>query len=133
VFAPVLLVMVLYAGAVILGLFALIIGAVFAFVVFSFCIQAAVIEQQQGTQALSRSWQLVMASFWRVLGVTVAANLIVGGLSALVGAPFLSAADSSDSAVYQLIGQTLGGVLFAPPAALITTLLYFDQRRKTGT
>jgi len=50
-----------------------------------------------------------------------------------VGAPFLGAADSSGSAVYQLIGTTVGGVLFAPPAALIITLLYFDQRLKTGT
>ena len=33
----------------------------------------------------------------------------------------LGAADSTDSAVYQLIGTTLGGVLFAPPAALTVT------------
>jgi hypothetical protein len=133
VFAPVLLVMILYAGAIVLGFFALIIGAVFAFVVFSFCIQAAVIEEHRGADALRRSWRLVMASFWRVLLVTIAVNLIVGALSALVGAPFLSAADSTGSAVYQLVGATLGGVLFTPPAVLVTTLLYFDQRRRADT
>jgi hypothetical protein len=68
-----------------------------------------------------------------VTGVTIAANFLVGALSALVGAPFLAIADSTDSAVYQLVGQTLGGVLFAPPAALMITLLYFDQRQRTGT
>jgi hypothetical protein len=133
VFAPLLVVMLLYAGTVILGAFVLIIGALVAFVFFGFCIQAAVIEEKRGTDALRRSWQLVRPFWLRVTGVTLAANLLVGALSALVGAPFLTAANSSDSAVYQLVGQTLGGVLFAPPAALMITLLYFDQRRRTGT
>lgn len=133
VFAPLLLVMLLYAGAVFLGFFALIIGALVAFVFFGFCIQAAVVEGLRGTAALRRSWQLVRPTWLRVTGVTIAANFLVGALSALVGAPFLAVADSTDSAVYQLVGQTLGGVLFAPPAALIITLLYFDQRQRTGT
>jgi hypothetical protein len=133
VFAPLLVVMLLYAGAVFLGFFALIIGALVAFVFFGFCIQAAVVEDLRGTEALRRSWQLVRPTWLRVTGVTIAANFLVGALSALVGAPFLAVADSTDSAVYQLVGQTLGGVLFAPPAALIITLLYFDQRQRTGT
>ena len=132
IFAPLLLVMILYAATVILGAFALIVGAIFAFVVFVFCIQAAVVEGKRGSDALRRSWELVMGSWWRVFGVTLAANFLVGALSALIAAPFLGAADSTDSAVFQLIGQTIGGVLFAPPAALITTLLYFDQRLKKG-
>lgn len=133
VFAPLLVVMLLYAGTVILGAFVLIVGALVAFVAFGFCIQAAVVEDQRGADALRRSWQLFRPDWLRVAGVTFAANLLVGALSALVGAPFLTLADSSDSAVYQLVGQTLGGVLFAPPAALMITLLYFDQRRRTGT
>jgi hypothetical protein len=59
--------------------------------------------------------------------------VLVNVLTSLVAAPFLAAADSSGSAIYQLAGQTIGGVLFAPPAALIITLLYFDQRLRTGT
>jgi hypothetical protein len=133
VFAPLLLVMLLYAGAVVLGAFALLIGAVVAFVFFGFCIQAAVVEGKRGSQALRRSWQLVRPGWLRVTGVTLLSNLLVGLLSAIVGAPFLGAADSSGSAVYQLVGTTVGGVLFAPPAALIITLLYFDQRTRTGT
>jgi hypothetical protein len=133
VFAPLLVVMLLYAGAVILGAFALIIGAIVAFVFFGFCIQTAVVESKRGTDALRRSWQLVRPGWVRVAGVTILANLLVGLLSAVVGAPFLGAADSSGSAVYQLVGTTLGGVLFAPPAALIITLLYFDQRVRTAT
>jgi hypothetical protein len=132
VFAPLLVVMLLYAGAVILGVFALIIGALVAFIVFGFCIQAVVVDGRRGTQALGRSWELVRPTPWRVAGVMIVAQLLVGVLSALVGAPFLAAADASGSAIYQLAGTTIGGVLFAPPAALIVTLLYFDQRLKTG-
>jgi hypothetical protein len=133
VFAPLLVVMLLYAGAVVLGAFALIVGAVVAFVFFGFCIQAAVVEGKRGPEALRRSWQLVRPAWLRVTGVTLLANLLVGLLSAVVGAPFLGAADSSGSAAYQLVGTTVGGVLFAPPAALIITLLYFDQRTRTGS
>jgi hypothetical protein len=133
IFAPLLVVMLLYAGTVILGAFVFLIGALIAFIFFGFCIQAAVVENLRGTAALRRSWQLATASWLRVIGITLAANFIVSALSALVAAPFLRVADSSDDALYQLIGQTLGGVLFAPPAALIITLLYFDQRRRTGT
>ena len=133
VFAPLVLVMLLYAAAVFVGLLALIIGAIYALVVLSFCIQAAVIDERRGVDALRRSWDLVRGSFWRVLAITLVANLLVGALSAVVGAPFVAAADATGKVVYQLVGQILGGVLFAPPAALITTLLYFDQRRRKGT
>ena len=50
--------------------------------------------------------------------------------SALVGLPFLAAAESTGSAAFQLAGTILGGVLFAAPAALITTLLYYDLRAR---
>jgi len=133
VFAPLLVVMLLYAAAVILGAFAFLIGALVALVFFSFCIQTAVVEDRRGTDALRRSWQLVRPDWLRVTGVSLLANLLVGLLSAVVAAPFLGAADSSGSAVYQLVGTTLGGVLFAAPAALIITLLYFDQRVRTST
>jgi hypothetical protein len=133
VFAPLLIVILLYVGAIFLGLFALIVGAVVAFVVFGLCIQTAVVEGMRGPEALRRSWQLVRPNWLRVAWVTILTNVLVNVLTALVGAPFLGAADSSGSAIYQLAGQTVAGVLFAPPAALIITLLYFDQRTRTGS
>jgi hypothetical protein len=132
VFAPLLLVMVLYAAGVAVGLLLLIVPGIYLLVRWSFCIQAVVVDGRRVLDALRRSAELVDGSWWRVFGVTLAANFLVGALSAVVGAPFLAAADSSGSAVYRLIGQTIGGVLFAPPAALITTLLYFDQRLRRG-
>jgi hypothetical protein len=132
VFAPLLLVMVLFAAGVTLGLLALIIPGIYVLVRWSLCIQAAFIEGKRGTEALRRSWDLVEGSWWRVFAITLAANFLVGALSALVSAPLLGAADSTGDAVYQLIGQIVGAVLFVPPAALITTLLYFDLVSRRG-
>lgn len=131
-FAPLLLVIVMFAAAVTLGLLALIIPGIYLLVRLSLCIQAVIVEGERGADALRRSWDLVKGSWLRVAGITLAANFIVGGLSALVSAPLLAAADTSGDAVFQLIGQIIGGVLFVPPAALITTLLYFDLVSRRG-
>jgi hypothetical protein len=132
VFAPLLLVIVLYALGVLLGLLALVIPGIYVLIRWSLCIQAAVIEGERGPDALRRSWALVQGSWWRVFAITIVANFLVGALSALVSAPLLAIADSSGEAVYQLIGQIIGGVLFVPPAALITTLLFFDLKARKG-
>lgn len=132
VFAPLLIVIVLYGAGVVLGLFALVLPGIYLAIRWIFSIQAVVIDQSRGTDALRRSSELVKGTWWRVAVITLAANLLVGGLSAVVGAPFLAAATATDQAVFQLVGQTVGGVLFAPAAALITTLLYFDQRLRKG-
>lgn len=128
VFAPLLLVMLMYAAGVTLGMLALIVPGVYLLVRLSFSIQAVVVDKRRGVEALQRSSDLVQGKWLRVCGITLAANLLVGGLSAVVGAPLIAVAASTDTAVYGLIGQMLGGVLFAPAGALITTLLYFDQR-----
>jgi hypothetical protein len=133
VFAPLLLVMVLYAAGVTLGLLALVIPAVYLLVRWSFVIQATVVEGKRGPESFRRSGELVAGTWWRVFGITLAANFLIIGLSAVFTLPFLAAAESSDKAVFELIGRTLGAVLFAAPAALIATLLYFDVRLRKGT
>jgi hypothetical protein len=132
VFGPLLVVLLLYVLSVLAGLFAALIGALAAAVYFGFAMQAAVVEGRRGADALRHSFEVVRGSWWRVLGVTLLAQFLTGALTSLAAAPFLAAAESTGDAVYQLVGQTVGGVLFAPPAALITTLLYFDQRARKG-
>jgi hypothetical protein len=132
VFAPLLAVMLMYAAGVVVGFFAVIIPGIYLLVRWSFVIQATVVDGKRGYDALKRSSELVDKSWLRVLGVTLAANLLVGGLSAIIGLPFLAAASSTNNAAFQLVGTIIGGVLFAAPAAIITTLLYFDQRVRKG-
>jgi hypothetical protein len=132
VFAPVLAVIVMYVLGVAVGFLALIAPGVYLLVRWVFAIQATVIDGKRGIESLNRSGDLVQGSWWRVAGITLASNFLLSGLSALVGAPFLAAAQSTHSAAFELAGQIVGGVLFAAPAALITTLLYFDQRARKG-
>ena len=133
IFAPLLGVLALYALSVLGGFFLLLVGAVFFAIYFGFAMQSAVVEDCRGRAALLRSGEIVRGSWWRVFGVTLLAYLLTNALVALVAAPFLGAADSTGKALYQLIGQTVGGVLFVPPYVLIVTLLYFDQRTRKGT
>jgi hypothetical protein len=52
----------------------------------------------------------------------------------VVGTPFTAAADSSDRALWALIGQIVAGTLTQPFAALYSTLLWYDLRaRKRAT
>ena len=132
VFAPLLVAVLIYAGAVALGLLALILPGIYLLVRGWFVIQATVVEGRRGPEAFRHSWDLVAGSWWRVFGIVLVANLLVGGMSALISQPFLSAAESTDSAVFQLVGSLLGALLFAAPAALISTLLYFDVRARKG-
>ena len=132
VFAPVVIVAVLYIAGVLAGLLALIVPGIYIAVRWIFWVQAVVVEKRRGPDALRLSGEVVQGAWWRVAGITLAANFVVGGLTSIVGAPFLGLANSTDHAVFQLVGQTLGGVLFAPAAALIITLLFFDQRLRKG-
>jgi hypothetical protein len=50
--------------------------------------QIAVLERAGPARALARSWRLVRHSFWRVVGITLLAQLIVGIASAILQVPF---------------------------------------------
>jgi membrane-anchored glycerophosphoryl diester phosphodiesterase (GDPDase) len=132
VFAPLLAVTVMYAVGVAAGLFLLIVPGVYLFVRWVFFVPATVVDGRRGFEALERSAEAVSGSWFRVLLVTLALNILAGGASGLVASPFLAAADSTGDAVYQLIGTMFGGVLFAAPFALIMTLFYFDRRARKG-
>ena len=128
VFRDLLVVMLLVALAFICGLVVFIVGAIVVAVFLAFSMQAAVVEKSRGADALRRSFELVRGSWLRVFAFALVAYLVTNGAAALVALPFASAAESTGDAVYQLGGTILGTVLFAPPLALIMSLLYFDRR-----
>jgi hypothetical protein len=107
--------------------------------------QVVVLERTGPVRALGRSWRLVRHSFWRVFGITLLAQLIVGIASAILQLPFtipasLMAAHSGDSlhppiaavvigTVGTIASRTLTGALLAG----VFVLLYVDLRmRKEG-
>jgi hypothetical protein len=63
----------------------------------------------------------------------VLVNLAAVLVAVLVGSPFTAAANSSDRALWALIGQIVAGTLTQPFAALYSTLLYYDLRARQRT
>jgi hypothetical protein len=107
--------------------------------------QVVVLERAGPVRALRRSWRLVRHSFWRVFGITLLAQLIVGIASVILQLPFtipagVIAAHSGDSlhppiaavvigTVGTIVSRTLTGALLAG----VSVLLYVDLRmRKEG-
>lgn len=93
---------------------------------------------------LKRSWGLTRGQFWRILGISLLAQLIVGFIAGMIVVPamiiaagvlFATMQDSTADAampVWYLIVMQLVGVLAtaitAPFSSSVTGLLYVDQR-----
>ena len=131
-FSPIFFAVVLAAAGILLGLL-LILPGIFLFVRWYFVPQAVVVEGARGAAALRGSGRLVQGSWWRTLALIVLVNLAAVLVAVLVGSPFTAAANSSDRALWALIGQIVAGTLTQPFAALFSTLLYFDLRERQRT
>jgi hypothetical protein len=133
VFPRLLVVMVLYAAALVAGLVAFIVPGLYFGIKLLFGIQTVVLEGQRDVAALRRSWQLSDGSFWRTLGVYVLVVVGAGVGSAVIGLPLAGAASGADSAFLGLLGAMLSQVVVAPFVAIATTLLYFDLVERHDT
>ncbi len=101
-----------------------------------------VLEGAGPLRALRRSWALSTGSqFWRLLGITVLANILVGIISSVLGTPlqllvgFIAAFVVQSEAQLVLVtvfaqhlSQFLVGLIVTPFSAGVTALLYLDQR-----
>ncbi len=83
---------------------------------------ALVIEDKRGTNALSRSWNLVRGRAWPVFGVIVVAALITGVVNAIITAPF-----GHNWFVRGLLAG-IASTVTTPYTALVGVLLYLDLR-----
>jgi len=104
--------------------------------------QIAVLERAGPARALARSWRLVRHSFWKVFGITLLAELIVGIASAILQVPFsIPAALITSHAgnplhppilaviigtVGTIVSRTVTGALLAG----VLVLLYVDLRMR---
>lgn len=144
-------VLVAVSGATIPGVILALVGGIggVVFTVFlvtrwAFTAPALLLEEQGVFAAMRRSFRLVHGSFWRVLGITLLAQLLVGVGSAVIQMPFalVSTLFQDPDRMYadfwanlgqlsvQGIGQVLAGAVFYPFAAAVTTLLYIDVRMR---
>jgi hypothetical protein len=115
----------LLAGLIIfVGFLLLVIPGIIFAVFLSVAIPALVVENRRGTEALSRSWNLVKGSFWHVLGTFVVAALITGVIGGLIGAI------GGDNFFLSWIFTAIGQILTTPFTALVTVILYLDLRAR---
>jgi hypothetical protein len=128
VFTPLLLAVVMAGVGIAAGFLALIVPGVFLAIRWYFVPQAVVVEGRRGSEALSRSWELVRGSSWRVFGIVVMVSLAIGAATAAIQLPLVEVARAADSALPDLIGLILAQTLAVPAGAVVAALLYFDLR-----
>ena len=128
-FTPLFLAVVLAALGIAVGLL-LIIPGVYLFVRWYFVPQAVVLEDARSVGALRSSGRLLEGAWWRTFALIILVNVLALLAALVIGAPFSAAAESSDRAVWALIGQMLAGAITQPFGALYSTFLYFDLRER---
>ena len=125
-FAPIFFAVVLAGIGIALGLLLLVLPGIYVAVRWYFVPQTVVIEESRGTAALARSGELVSGFWWRTFGLIVMANLAAILPAVVLIAPFGELAESSDRAVWSLVGTIATETITAPFVALFSTLLYYD-------
>jgi hypothetical protein len=125
-FTPLFAAVVLAAAGIALGFVALIVPGVYLAVRWYFVPQAVVIEGMRGTQALSRSGLVVTGFWWRTFGLVLLANVAIAIPGFVLLTPFTAIAESSDRAVWALVGSAITTAITTPFVALYSTLLYYD-------
>jgi hypothetical protein len=125
-FTPLFAAVVLAAAGIALGLLALIVPGVYLAVRWYFVPQTVVIEGARGQQALSRSGLVVTGLWWRTFALVLLANLAIAIPAFILLTPFTAIAESTDRAVWALIGSAVTTSVTTPFVAVYSTLLYYD-------
>jgi TRAP-type C4-dicarboxylate transport system permease large subunit len=88
-------------------------------------IQALVVEDKRGTDAMRRSWDLVGGHWWHAAFTLLVAALITGVVNAVITAPF-----SAGAWLLQGIAAAVATTVTLPYGALVGVLLYLDLRAR---
>jgi hypothetical protein len=131
-FTPLFGAVALAVAGIVLGFLALIVPGIYLTVRWYFVPQTVVIEGARGPVALSRSRLLVEGFCWRTLGLVVLANLATTIFGLFVTSPFTAIAESTDRAVWALVGSAVTTSIAAPFVAIYSTLLYYDLLARRG-
>ncbi|MFF0147124.1 hypothetical protein ATK36_2301 [Amycolatopsis sulphurea] len=131
--------------AILFGVLAVILPVI-PYVFWSLAGAALVLERGTIRQAFARSVKLVTGSFWRVFGVLLLAAIIGWLITMIIGIPFSVGSGalsgmfdpqnaslpqvSTGGLVLQSVGAVIASTLVTPFTALVTVLLYIDQRMR---
>ena len=124
-----------------LGLVAYVCFAVWVMTRTTLAPAALVLERQKVVAGLKRGWALSRGSFWRIFGIVLLTNIIVGFVAGLVSFPaslvamLVSPTDlfSPASLAIQGVATIIASVVTTPFYAAVVALLYIDLRiRREG-
>ena len=124
-FGSVLLVALLVGIVVAVGFLLLVIPGLIFLVFLSVSEPALIVENRRGTEAMSRSWNLVRGHFWHALVVILVAAIITGVIQGILSAI------GGDNWFVAWIFTAIAQIITAPFTALVTVLLYLDLRART--
>ncbi len=122
---PILVVSILVGLATLLGLIMLVIPGIYIGVRLAVSIQALVVEDKRGTEAMRRSWDLVGGHWWHAALTMLVAGLITGVVNAVITAPF-----GAGAWLVQGIAAAVATTVTLPYGALVGVLLYLDLRAR---
>jgi membrane-anchored glycerophosphoryl diester phosphodiesterase (GDPDase) len=103
---------------------------------------ALVLENLSALDAMRRSWRLVRGDTWRVFGIVLLTQILIGVVSGVVSLPFSlggmaltafggdSPAVTGGAAILIAIGETVTAMLTYPFTAGVYGLLYADRRMR---
>ncbi|WP_239071401.1 hypothetical protein, partial [Amycolatopsis sp. SID8362] len=141
---PLLGVAFVYALTSTIGLMLCIIPGVLAWVFWALASPALVLERGTFREAFARSVKLVSGAFWRVLGILVLARIIESFFENIIQLPFALGTGVFDGflnpgkvsvpgtgeLLLQSAGQIVSGTIAIPFVALVTAIVYLDQRMR---
>jgi hypothetical protein len=129
-FTPLFAAVLLAALGIALGFVALILPGVYLAVRWYFVPQAVVIDGARGPGALARSGELVRGLWWRTFGLILLANIAIAIPGFILLTPFTAIAESTDRAVWAMVGSAVTTSITTPFVALYSTFLYYDLRAR---
>jgi hypothetical protein len=132
-FTPLFAAVVLAAVGIAIGFALLIVPGVYLAVRWYFVPQTVVIEGARGAGALSRSGEVVQSFWWRTFGLILLANVAIAIPGLILILPFTAIAESTDRAVWVMIGSAVTTSVTTPFVALYSTLLYYDLGARAGS
>ncbi|QYN25262.1 hypothetical protein [Amycolatopsis sp. DSM 110486] len=142
---PLLGLTVLYALATMVAAIFCLLPAVIPYVFWALASPALILERGTIRQAFGRSRTLVSGAFWRVLGILLLAAVIGYLISAIIAIPFdlgsgafsglfdpqaAAPVQTTGGLVLSAVGVVIARTIVAPFIALVTVVLYIDQRMR---
>jgi hypothetical protein len=132
-FTPLFAAVALAVAGIVLGFAAFVLPGFYLAVRWYFVPQTVVIEGARGPLALSRSGLLVQGFWWRTLALVLLANVATAIPAFILVSPFAAIAESTDRAVWAMVGSAVTTSITTPFVALYSTLIYYDLRARAGS